>query len=86
MSKTGFVRKAGSVAAALLALVFLHASHARGGESGRSGHREITGADPGRSLTLSLRIAEAKGNHAVRTYVRSLLRQKKRHFSLRHNR
>ena len=78
------VGKARSVAATVLVLVFLPVSHAWGGETEGPGPNIKTGTGSSRELTLSLRIAEVKGNETVRKYVRCLLRQKKRN-SLRHN-
>jgi hypothetical protein len=72
------------MAATVLVLVFLPVSHAWGGGTEKSGHNIGTGTDPIRKLTLSLRIAEVKGNETLRMYVRCLLRQKKRK-SLRRN-
>lgn len=84
MKTIRLVGNARGVAAAVLILVFLPVSHAWGGETEKSGRNAKTGTDPSRELTLSLRIAEVKGNETVRTYVRCLLRQNKRK-SLRHN-
>lgn len=84
MEKTRCVGKAKSVAAAVLILIFLPVAHAIGGGNETSGRNTKTGTDPSRELTLSLRIAEAKGNDAVRKYVQCLLRQKKRK-STKHN-
>lgn len=84
MQKIRCVRKAWGVAAAVLVLVFLPVSHAWGGEPERSGRNTKPGTDPSRKLTLSLRIAEVKGNDTVRKYIQCLLRQKKRR-SPRHN-
>jgi hypothetical protein len=78
------VGKARGVAATVLVLVFLPVSGAWGGENKRSGPTIKAGTGTSKELTLSLRIAEVKGNDTVRTYVRSLLRQKKRK-SLRRN-
>jgi hypothetical protein len=76
--------KARSVAATVLVLVFLPVSHPWGGETEKPGRNIKTGTGSSSELTLSLRIAEAKGNETVRKYVRCLLRQKKRK-SLRPN-
>lgn len=86
MGKTDTVRKAKGMAAVLLVLIVLPASHARGGETGRSVFSSRTGTARGKSLLLSLRIAEVKGNEAVLIYVRSLLRQEKRNPLMRRNR
>ena len=78
------VRKASGVVAAVLVLVFLCGSHVWGGETERPGHNAKTGKDLNRELTLSLRIAEAKGNDTAREYVQCLLRQNRRK-PLHHN-
>jgi hypothetical protein len=72
------LRKTRGVVATVLVLIFVRGPHSWGGETEISGRNPQTGTDSIRELTLSLRIAEVKGNHTVREYVQCLLRQKKR--------
>jgi hypothetical protein len=64
--------------AIVLVLAFIRVPHIWGGETEISGRNPPTGTDLNRELTLSLRIAEVKGNNTVREYVQCLLRQNKR--------
>ena len=84
MKKNHSVRKARGVVATMVVLVFLRGPHTWGGETEISGINTQTETDQTRELTLSLRIAKAKGNDAVREYIQCLLRQNKRK-PLRHN-
>jgi hypothetical protein len=78
MKKKYSVRKASGVVAVVLVLVYLRGPHVWGGETERSGHNAKNVTDPSRELTLSLRIAEAKGNDTAREYLQCLLRQNRR--------
>jgi hypothetical protein len=78
MKKNYSLRKARGLVATVLVLVFVRVPHIWGGEPGISGHNPQTETDSRRELTLSLRIAEVKGNDTVREYVQCLLRQRKR--------
>jgi len=84
MKTNYFLRKAIGAVATVLVLFFVRGPHAWGGETEISGRNPQTRTDSSRELTLSLRIAEVKGNDTVREYFQCLLRQKKRK-PIRHN-
>src|SRR3989304_9222740 len=62
----------------LLLFVLSRETSLWGGESGVFGPDTASGNVSTDRITLSIRIAEAKGKHAKRTYFRSLLRHRKR--------
>lgn len=80
MKRSPFLSSNGGLAVLLLVFVFLWEMHAWGGDVERLGRKTARGDGQTKRITLSLRVAEAKGNDTSREYLQSLLRHKKRKF------
>jgi hypothetical protein len=78
MRRRFFIGETRSIAVILFYFTLISGSLAWGGEAERFVRNPETENLKTRRITLSLRIAEAKGEGAGRKYFRSLLRQNKR--------
>jgi len=78
MKRSFFIGETRSIAVFLLVFTLISGSLAWGGEAGRFVRNPETEDLQTRRITLSLRIAEAKGEYTSRKYFQSLLRQNKR--------
>jgi hypothetical protein len=78
MNRNRFRRKTMRVTVLLLLLALFRENPLWGAESGVVVSDIASGNVSNDRITLSIRIAEAKGKHAKRTFLRSLLRHRKR--------
>jgi hypothetical protein len=78
MRRSLFIVETRSIAVYLFVFTLLSGSLAWGGEAGRFVRKPEPKDLQTRRITLSLRIAEAKGEETSRKYFQSLLRQNKR--------
>jgi hypothetical protein len=78
MNRNRFHRKTLRMTVLLLLFALSRETSLWGGESGVFGPDIASGDVTKDRITLSIRIAEAKGKHVKRTYFRSLLRHRKR--------
>jgi hypothetical protein len=78
MNRNCFRRKTLRITILLLLFALSRETSLWGGESGVFGPDIVPGNVSNDRITLSIRIAEAKGKHAKRIYFRSLLRHRKR--------
>lgn len=82
MKRSFFIGATRSIAVFLLYFSLISGALARGGEARGFVRISATEDLQTRRITLSLRIAEAKGEDTGRKYFQSLLRQKKRKRSI----
>jgi hypothetical protein len=78
MNRNPFHRRIARMTVLLLLFALARETSLWGGESGVFRPDIASGDVSNDRITLSIRIAEAKGEHAKRTYFRSLLRHTKR--------
>ena len=83
MNRNRFRRKTLRITVLLLLFALSRETSLWGGEPGVFGPDIAPGDVSNDRITLSIRIAEAKGKHAKRTYFRSLLRHGKRNLARR---
>ena len=78
MVRISFHGNTGRMAAMLVVLALSLRTPAWGGDAGGGRSAHVAADAQSKRITLSLRIAEAKGKETSREYFLSLLRQKKR--------
>jgi hypothetical protein len=85
MTRNRFHRRTLRITVFLLLFALSRETSLWGGESGVFGPDIASGDVTNDRITLSIRIAEAKGKHAKRIYFRSLLRHRKRNPAKRYS-